>query len=231
MLRTLFHETNRENEGRLKQITELMDELSERYESTRGGSDGGQRSLRLLNWMKSIAATLDELEQSVYCADRYAGRVEREFIGQMAPQERDDYRRHLYFYKNGFIRVFSVLDKLGSFLNERFSMRTEQVKERYSYFTVLRRMREIREHGELLHRLNDIKDQYREPVQDLRLMRNHEVHAMNTELLDHHGQIRTRSRDGKEKIEDLRQNNEMLHSGYEMVCESLYAVLLYCKKH
>jgi hypothetical protein len=230
MLRTMFGEDARRDEGRLKEVLVLAEELAARYDRTRGSGEKDARALRLITWTKSITSTFDELEQSVYCSERYAAAVAHEFVEEMGPTEEANYRRHLYFYKNSFIRVFSVLDKLGSLMNECFSLRTEQLKARYSYFTVLRRMRETRQHQELVRRLHDIKDKHREPLQDLRLMRNHEVHAMNTELLDENGRIRVRPHNGKEKIEDLRENVVMLRAGFEVVNESLYAVFQYCKK-
>lgn len=225
MLRTLFQEPPRENEGPLRDILTLADELA-----AKNAAIGTAQPQRLQAWLRSIATTYDELEQSVYCAERFAESVSREYVEEMGPEERAAYRRHLYFYKNSFIRVFSVLDKLGSFLNERFELRAELVKERYSYFTALRCLRESRLHPELSRRLHDIKNRYRDPVHELRLMRNHEVHAMNTELLDEEGRLRIRPRDGKVQVEDLTQNLETLRSGYEMATESLLAVLTYCSK-
>lgn len=223
----MFGEPGRTDEGRVRDVLTLAEELAERYRQRRSG-ELAMEAQRLVAWTKSIASSFDELEQSVYCAAKYAERVRTAYVEEMGPEERADYRRHLYFYKNGFIRVFSVLDKLGSFLNDGFSLRAEQVKARYSYFTVLRCMRETRAHPELLDRLDDVKRRYREQVQDLRLMRNHEVHAINTELLDEDGRLRLRPRDRRQPVEDLRQNMETLQGGFAMVGESLHAALAYC---
>lgn len=228
MLRTMFGEPERKDEGRLKEVHALLEEMSRQLERARGDGDS-MRSLRLLAWTRSLASALDELEQSVYSAGRYAALVTHEFVEEMGPAEEADYRRHLYFYKNGFIRVFSVLDKLGSFMNERFELHTERMKARFSYFTVLRRLREIRQRPELVQALMEIKSKYRDPLQDLRLMRNHEVHAMNTELLDEDGRLRLRPHDRRERIEDLADNMRTLQSGYEAVCESMHAVFAYCR--
>jgi len=229
MLRILFDEPLREERGRLKEIFDLAEELTSRYASSDTRVSGDRATL--LAWMRSIATAFDELEQSVYCAAKYAERVKRAYVEEMDEEEAAEYRRHLYFYKNGFIRLFSVLDKLGSFLNDRYQLHTERIKERYSYFTVLRRMRELRQHPQLWQRLDEIKSAYRDPLHELRLMRNHEVHAINTELLDERGRIRLRSRDGKEQVEDLRHNVATLQSGFDMVGDSLHAVLMYCRKH
>ena len=229
MLRFLFNEPPRADDGRLRDIFELLDELGRRFRAMRGG-ERALRGQRMLAWTKSLAASLDELEQSVYCAAKYAELVRAEYVEDMTPEEREHYRRHLYFYKNGFIRVFSVLDKLGSFLDECLELRTAQVKDRFSYFTVLRRMRERRSHPELHRRLDGIKREHAAPMADLRLMRNHEVHAINTELLDEEGRLRLRSRQARMPVEDLRENIRTLLGGYAMVCESLFTVLDYLKR-
>lgn len=229
MLRKLFNEPVRQDQGRLLEINELADDMIAQFVQKYKG-EMVFKSQRLIAWTKSIVSSFDELEQSVYCASRYADLVKHDYVQDMGPEEEADYRRYLYFYKNGFIRVFSVLDKLGSFANERYALRTERLKERFSYFTVLRRMRETKQHPILWNRLYDIKEQYREPVKDLRLMRNHEVHAMNSELLDEDGRIRLHPRDVKEKIEDLQSNKATLEQGYRMVAESLHAVFLYSKE-
>src|SRR5690606_214309 len=105
----------------------------------------------------------------VYCAERYASRVKHSYVEQMGPEEEADFRRHLYFYKNGFIRVFSVLDKLGSMMDEWLGLNTGQIKERFTYFTVLREMRRKGRNLQLLYRLDDVKANYREAMNDLRL--------------------------------------------------------------
>lgn len=229
MLRVLFDEPPREGDGRLRDIFELLEDLGANFRAMRGG-ERSLRGQRLLAWTKSLAGTLDELEQSVYCAAKYAELVHADYVEEMTAEEREQYRRHLYFYKNGFIRVFSVLDKLGSFLDEWLELGTAQVKERFSYFTVLRRMRERRSHPELQRRLDAIKREWVEPMNDLRLMRNHEVHAINTELLDDEGRLRLRAREPRLPVEDLRQNVRTLLGGYAMACESLFAALDYMKR-
>ena len=229
MLRLLFGEPPREDGGRLRDIFELLEEHGARFRAMRGG-ERALRGQRLLAWTKSLASTLDELEQSVYCAAKYAELVHADFVEEMTAEEREHYRRHLYFYKNGFIRVFSVMDKLGSFMDEWLELRTEQVKDRFSYYTVLRRMRERRSHPELQRRLEDIKREYALSMSELRLMRNHEVHAINTELLDDEGRLRLRAREARMPVEDLRDNMRTLLGGYAMACESLFAVLDYMKR-
>jgi len=230
MLRVLFGDSDRQDDARRRELLALQSKLTERYR--RSGNRGGDSAhqLRLLSWIRSLDSTFDELEQSIYCSEKFAARVTHHYVEEMDLDEEADYRRHLYFYKNAFIRVFSVLDKLGSFLDELFSLRTAQLKEKFSYFTVLRHMRDRRLHPELLHKLQAIKSQYREPLHELRLMRNHEVHAMNPELLDEEGRLRVRVNDRREQIENLQENAEMLRNGYDAVYESLYAVFQYLRK-
>ncbi|WP_309122701.1 Cthe_2314 family HEPN domain-containing protein [Paenibacillus sp.] len=229
MLRKMCDEPPRTDDAQMRDILALTNELAIKYGKLRGGEQAG-RAQTLVAWMKSLASSFDELEQSVHCAIHFAERVQHDYMEEMGPEERTDFRRHLYFYKNAFIRVFSVLDKLGSFMNDIFGLHAERVKERYSYFTVLRCMREARAEPELLRRLDETRNKYREPVRDLRLMRNHEVHAINTELLDEDGRLRLRPRDPRTPIEDLRRNVAMLQAGYAMAGESLHAVLQYCDK-
>lgn len=234
LLRALFDEPPRQDEGRIRQVLEVMKQVAAQYDRNRRQSGSGrdvERELRLMVWIKSLTTSFDELEQSVYGAGHYADRVRSRYVEQMSGEERLNYRRHLYFYKNGFIRTFSVLDKLGSFMNDRFSLRTERIKERYSYFTVLRTMNYAKPLNLLCGRLNEIKRKYQEPMLDLRLMRNHEIHAINTELLDEDGKIRLRSADGNVPVEDLHRNMVMLEDGFKMVCESMVAVMQYCKNN
>ena len=229
MLRKMCDEPPRIDDAQLRSILALAEQLAVKYGKLRGGEQAN-RAQTLVAWMKSLASSFDELEQSVHCAIRFAEGIRHEFVEDMGPEERVDFRRHLYFYKNAFIRVFSVLDKLGSFMNDIFGLHAERVKERFSYYTVLRCMREARAEPELLRRLDEIRNKYREPVQELRLMRNHEVHAINTELLDEDGRLRLRPRDPRQPIEDLRSNVATLQAGYAMAGESLHAVLQYCNK-
>ncbi|WP_274363886.1 Cthe_2314 family HEPN domain-containing protein [Paenibacillus thermotolerans] len=222
MLRFMFGEQERRDDRAFRQVMELI----HRYRNAllHKNGPGSERRLRLSMWLSSIAGTLDELEESVYCSERFAALIAQPFVSQMTPEETLDYRRHLYFFENGCVRVFSVLDKLGSFLNELYELRTEEIKSRFSYFTVIRRMRERGVHAELQRELHKIKDKYKHPMSDLRLIRNHEIHGMNAELLDENGRIRRFAGEKHERIEDLAENNRKLREGYAMVCESLQQV-------
>lgn len=222
MLRFIFGEQERRDDRSYRQVMELI----QRYRNAllHSAGPGNERRLRLSVWLSSIAGTLDELEESVYCSERFADMISQPFIDKMTPEEKLDYRRHLYFFENGCVRVFSVLDKLGSLLNELYELRTEEMKSRFSYFTVIRRMRELGVHPDLQRELHKIKDRYKHSMSDLRLIRNHEIHGMNAELLDENGRIRRSVGGRHEQIEDLAENNRKLREGYLMVCESLQQV-------
>jgi hypothetical protein len=234
MLRLLFDEPRRGGRepltgGQYDEAIKLMRHYGDVLLADASGSEYADRPLRLAMWSRSLLSTLYELEQSVYCSGKFAERVKDAYVDQMNEHEYDDYMRHLYFFENGFVRVFSALDKLGSFLNDLYSLETEQIKERFSYFTVIRRMRERNVHPRLQRDLYNIKEKYKEPMQDLRLMRNHEIHGMNAELLDEFGRIRKCRKDQREEIENLHENTRKLEMGFVMVCKSLHAVFTYCR--
>ncbi len=228
MLRSIFGEPKRTDRGRLGEALQLMHAYADGV--VRPVADAGKmapREFRFVLWTRSMITTLDELEQSLYCAEMYMKRVHNESLNQMSEEEADDYQRHLYYYRNAVLRTFSTLDKLGSFLNERYALGTERVKQRYSYYTVLRRMYEMMREEKLSQHLQIIKQKYQEPMNELRMMRNHEVHAMNGEMLDDEGHIRCYYDDCYEKIEDLETNMSTLQFGFSMVCESIITVYKY----
>lgn len=177
-------------------------------------------------WVRGLKNALDELEQSAYCAGKFASGVTHGQEERMTPEERDDYRRHVYFYKNGFIRLFSVLDKLGYFLNDLLRLRSERVKRKFSYFTVLRQMQHLHAEPLLSAPLGRIKEQYKEPLERLRQRRNMEIHLVNTEMLDDLLHIDA-CRADRTYIEDLKANMTDLEQGLAMVCETLAAVFSY----
>src|SRR5690606_24701273 len=93
--------------------------------------------IRLDLWASGTLVALDELEQSVYCSMRFAESIRSKYEDEMPEAERNDYYQHIYYYKNAFIRVFSILDKTGFFLNTMYELETGKVKQKFSYFTVL----------------------------------------------------------------------------------------------
>ncbi|GAA3409104.1 Cthe_2314 family HEPN domain-containing protein [Paenibacillus hodogayensis] len=180
-------------------------------------------------WARGLIHALDELEQSVYCASRLSESVAHDQEEKMEPEERANYRRHVYFYKNGFIRLFAILDKLGYFMNDLLHLRSERVKHKFSYFTVLRQMQHLHADVALSEPLQAIKERYKEPLARLRNKRNMEIHLVNTEMLDdllHIDACRT----DRSYIEDLQANMDDLRQGLEMVCQSLTAVFVYAHR-
>lgn len=177
-------------------------------------------------WSLGFLDALDELEESVFCAMRLAPGVNSAHVEDMASEERIQYRRFVYFYKNGLIRIFSLLDKLGYFLNEWYGLGTEKIKERFSYFTVLRNMHERRTHPALQQRLYELKTAYKEPVSALRKQRNMEIHYINADMLDDWKGM-TYVPGGKLRVENVKAQAEELQQGYEMALQTLLAVFAY----
>ncbi len=185
MLRTLCGQPEQEAGGPLKDafgamedfiglclnLVEELPEQSERFRVYAVRVEGLRRSLR-------------ELEESLFAARFFAGQIRHSRWEDLTKEERLAYDRHVYFDKNAFIRIFSMLDKLGTLMNDMFRLRTESVKQRYSYFTVLRRLRETDRHPELARRLTHIKDEHNDAMSRLRKRRNMEIHYLNAELKD-----------------------------------------------
>jgi hypothetical protein len=227
MLRALFGEPKRKDEGKLLLA---MQELDRFFALLAGGKLNGRAPGEKLPqyaiWTIGFKDALDELEQSCYCSGKYAASVRSAFVEEMDEGERDDYRRFVYYYKNGFIRVFSLLDKLGYFLNEWLGLETERIKERFSFFTVLRRMQERQAHPELQRQLYALKTQYKMPLANLRKQRNMEIHYVNAELLDDWKHTSYRPGD-KLRVENVRAQAEELQQACGMVIEALTAAFAY----
>ncbi|MDF2663950.1 MAG: hypothetical protein K0Q94_6741 [Paenibacillus sp.] len=227
MFRAWFEEPKRTDSGSLleavraitryrKLLTELIDEQTPQC----------GKYTRYELWARGLTNALDELEQSVYCASKFRAEVTHDQEENMSPEERADYRRHVYFYKNGFIRLFSILDKLGYFLNDLLRLKSERVKHKFSYFTVLRQMKHRNAEPGLEGLLYDIKEQYKEPLARLRQKRNMEIHLVNTEMLDDLLHVDL-CRADRTYIEDLDANLNDLEQGLEMVCRTLSTVFTY----
>lgn len=234
MLRSLFQESKRKDSGLLKEtesaIAEYRRALKRSAEKNRSADAAAER-LRLDIWARGFADALDELEQSLFCASKYAERVQAFCVEEMSEAEQDDYRRHLYFYKNGFIRLFSILDKLGYFLNDRYALHTDKIKSKFSYFTVLRRMHETKALPELEAELIELKNSYRDQLARLRSQRNMEIHHLNAEIVDDMLRAKARSvTDERQRVENLQDNLRDLAQGFEMVCRTLLAVFHYAKR-
>jgi hypothetical protein len=171
-------------------------------------------------WSEGLLRSMDELEQSCYAAKSYAGQISHTLVDELSAEERLSYNRHVYYDKNAYIRVFAILDKLGTLLNQLLDLRTERIKARFSYFTVVRNMRENHLHVQLMKPLNVLKESQQGALNRLRNRRNMEIHQMNAELKDdlsqsltHHGERRT--------LENLLSNMDDLNQSWEMVQGSL----------
>lgn len=224
MLRFLFGEEPRQTGGLLLETINQMELYLTQLQKRIATGDADQHLYRKLEiWTAGLLGSLDELEQSQYAARRYGERVMSRYLSGMSAEETMDYYRHIYFDKNAFIRIFALLDKLGTFLNEWLELGTGDIKKHYSYFTVLRRMQERRSEPRLTEELTRIKDRYREPMSRLRKRRNTEIHYMNSELQD---DLRQSSGAYGQDIplEDIRAQLADLDQGCEMVMRTLDAV-------
>ncbi|WP_367398141.1 Cthe_2314 family HEPN domain-containing protein [Paenibacillus sp. MSJ-34] len=227
MLRGLFGEAPRHNEGLLRSAFEAMERtVLQLQRLTNAGNDPKHIWRKYEIWARGLITSLDELEQSRYAAERFQSRVTKTYQDEMTPEEETDYRRHLYFYKNGLIRVFSVLDKLGTLLNGVLELNTGKVKQRFSYFTVLRQMRYTGTESGLADKLGAIKESYKDPMSRLRKQRNTEIHYMNSEMQDDLWQ-RHQALDGRVKLEDIGHNLADLDQALDMVCKTLLASFLH----
>ncbi|GGF60595.1 hypothetical protein GCM10010912_02230 [Paenibacillus albidus] len=230
MLRILLGEPPRQNSGVLAEAMDNMGTMAAllRHEMNRL-EDQDHEFRKLEIWTRGLISSLDELEQSWFAAAFYRKLVIAGFMDDMTPQEQGDYARYVYFYKNGFIRVFSLLDKLGTVLNSLYDLNTSKVKAHFSYFTVLRQFHVLKEHMFLADQLEQIKSSYREPLQNLRKRRNAEIHYMNAEMQDDLWQ-RHRGLHDKIQLEDLDGHLEDLQQGLDMACKSLTAAFGYSNK-
>lgn len=223
MLRILFQEPKRVDEGLLLQAGTAIRSYISDLEAHPGPEP---KNHRLVLWSKGFLDALDELEQSQYCCGRYGAQVHHAFLEEMAPDELDNYHRFNYFYKNAFIRIFSILDKLGYFLNELFELKTETLKSRFSYFTVLRRMHERHLHDSLEQQLYNLKIEYKGQMGRLRNQRNMEIHYINMEMLDELSQEHPKPGE-RVHVENVADHLRDLDDGYEMVCRTLTVAFTY----
>ncbi|AWB45880.1 hypothetical protein DCC85_17920 [Paenibacillus sp. CAA11] len=231
MLRTLLGEPPRENEGLLQDAMNAMVETLHKLEREMDKNDDPTHDYRRLEiWTRGLISSIDELEQSAYAAAFFRKKVTTDYIDEMQPQEKSDYARYVYFYKDGFIRLFSLLDKLGTLLNDLYELNTAKVKPHFSYFTVLRQFRYLKVHLELGNKLSDLKEKYKEPLGLLRRRRNTEIHYMNSEMQDDLWQ-RHRTLHGKIELEDLDKHLKDLADGCEMVFSTVFTVFDYTNKN
>lgn len=221
MLRMLFGERPKEWTGSSLDTVQLMEKFVDL--STEIAHRIPERASTLHKygiWAEGLLRSLDELEQSIYATKRYAQQIKHIHLDEMSAEERMSYNQHVYYDKNAYIRVFSLLDKLGTLLNQLLNLQTEKMKIHFSYYTVLRNMRQKGMHLELLKPLDVLKDHHKEALNRLRDRRNLEVHKMSAELKDDLTQ--SLARYGERKIlESLKLNMQDLDQGWEMVQGSL----------
>lgn len=227
MLRSLLGEPPRQNEGLLANTINAMLQTTKLLQKQTELSKDPTHDFRKLEiWTLGLISSLDELEQCLHAAGFFRRKVRHNFVEDMDPAERSDYARYVFFYKDGFIRVFSTLDKLGTVLNELYDLKTSKVKAHFSYFTVLRQFRYLKVHPDLGNRLIAIKERHKDAMAVLRKRRNTEIHYMNSEMQDDLWQ-RHQALHGKIELEDLDQHLRDLENGYLMVCETLETVFNY----
>ncbi|OPH60356.1 hypothetical protein BC351_17820 [Paenibacillus ferrarius] len=228
MLRILFNEPKRIDSGLLLEagnaVRAYMD-LLESKESNHSAADYPKYHRQAI-WSKGFIDALDELEQSKYCCEKYAELIHKAFLEEMEPSEIEAYHRFVYFYKNAFIRLFSILDKLGTFMNDLFELKTETLKSRFSYFTVLRRMHEKHIHGSLEVQLYNLKMDHKAPLDRLRNQRNMEIHYINAEMLDDLMQKEPYPGD-RIHVENVHSNVADLQQGFDMACRTLLIAFTY----
>ncbi|MET3850849.1 Cthe_2314 family HEPN domain-containing protein [Paenibacillus sp. OAE614] len=230
MLRTLLGEMPRQNNGLLEDAIETMVETIHLLQNEIEKNEDPSHDYRKLEiWTRGLVSSLDELEQSWYAASFFRQSVKAGYVDDMTIEEQAEYARYVYFYKNGFIRVFSVLDKLGTVLNDLFDLNTQKTKPHFSYFTVLRQFHYMKTHEGLAGQLSKIKDEYKSTLNVLRKRRNAEVHYMNSEMQDDLWQRHQGLKD-KVELEDLDQHLSELKQGLDMVCKSLSASFHYANK-
>ncbi|MNH99121.1 hypothetical protein D3C73_518820 [compost metagenome] len=237
MLRLLFDEPRGTASGKQLQainaIRDYIETLETNPRSVRDTATASQlqtKVRRLALWSKGFIDALNELEQSKYCCQRYSEEIHQAYIEDMELAELDHYHRFVYFYKNAFIRIFSVLDKLGYFMNDLYDLKTEKLKSKFSYFTVLRRMHEMHIHDGLEQQLYDLKNEYKGPMSRLRNHRNMEIHFINVEMLDDLSE--TQPMPGvRIHVENVIGHVKDLQAGFDMVCSTLTVAFTYITKN
>ncbi|MEI7025456.1 Cthe_2314 family HEPN domain-containing protein [Paenibacillus sp. y28] len=227
MLRSLFGEPPRKDEGLLLEAMQSIKQYDKRLQKLMEKDPKRcHRYTYFSLWALSLIGSLNELEQSVYAAEGYSQKITTTYVEGMSPEELSGYQRYNYYYKNAFIRLFSVLDKLGYFTDELLELNTRKVKERYSYYTVLRQLHHRRSDPDLDRQLFDIKTKYKDTMARLRKQRNMEVHLFNAEMLDDLARANL-CRGDRTYVERLDENMRDLQEGLDMVCLSLHTVFTY----
>jgi len=227
LLRILFGEKPREWSGASLETVRAIETFARRCSDLAERRPDRAKSYRTFAiWAEGLLRSMDELEQSCYAAKRYASQIRHPRIDDFTEEEKTSYERHVYFDKNAYIRFFSLLDKLGTLMNQLLNLRTERIKARYSYFTMLRNMRQNGLHTELMKPLNEIKERHQSAMSRMRSRRNIEIHQMNAELKDDlHQSIANNGE--RRMLENLASNMEDLNEGWAMIQGSLLVSFRY----
>jgi hypothetical protein len=225
MLRHLFGEAKRQDIGLMLTTNQALGcYLTDLHTLESKGQSDLTKLRRWEIWVHSFMTALDELEQGVYCSNQYSALVKKRNVEEMKLDEQTEYRRYLYYYKNSFIRVFAILDKLGFFLNERLHLNTEKVKQRFSYFTVLRQMHDHHIYSDLEQQLFNLKVQYSDSLNKLRVQRNVEIHSINYEAADDLFHSADAGANSWNQIENLTLNNQILKQCFQMICQTIITI-------
>ena len=103
------------------------------------------------------------------------------------------------------------------------------MKPQFSYFTVLRNMRQRRLHPALSVALDELKEKFKEPLAQLRKRRNVEVHYMNSEMMDDLKHSQTAY--GQEApLENIAEQAADLEAALDMVMDSMRLSFQYVRK-
>lgn len=230
MLQFLFPDDVHKPDESFVEVDQLLQRYAAAAAKKRKESDAANKIWsRFEIWSNGLRASIHELYSSHYAAGKFKQQITTKSLMDMDEQQRLDYARYVYFDKNGFIRVFSLLDKLGTFLNELLELRTERIKPHFSYFTVLRQMRERGLHPELTKPLNELKESCKESTHRLRRRRNTEIHYMNSEMQDDLVQ-QTRMYGQEIMLENLDQQMEDLTAGLHMATHSIRMTFRYAER-
>ncbi|RAP75378.1 Cthe_2314 family HEPN domain-containing protein [Paenibacillus montanisoli] len=221
MLRMLFGEPPRVLDGKLLETMEAMERYATMLNKRIEKSHDVDHKLRKYEiYTLGLISSLDELEQSQYAARKFSRMIESTSYEDMTPEERLNYHRYVYFDKNAFIRQFSLLDKLGTLMNDYLGLQTERVKPHFSYFTVLRTMMKREAYPELALPLFELKEQTKPAMNRLRKRRNMEIHFMSSEMQDDLRQSHE-DYDEEHQLENIAQQMRDLDEMMDLVLDTL----------
>lgn len=230
MLQFMFQQPEKPPTGEYAEVFNLLNRFSHNMASRNSGADEPNEDWTKYEiWALGLKSSLQELYASHYAAQHFREKIILNSIKEMDEEQKLDYARYVYFDKNGFIRVFSLLDKLGTFLNDFLDLKTEKIKSHFSFFTVLRTMRERQVHLKLTLPLNDLKEKTKETTIRLRKRRNTEIHYMNSEMHDDLLQ-QTRMYGQEVRLENLDEQMHDLSVGLQIAMQSIKLTFEYAEE-